>query len=91
MQRRRIEVRAVGPHQRMDFRVYLSLAKYRPVPQRAVEFPEKDGLKIDYPLGFVVESEPEAYNPKRTQTRQRGIWDVACYFNGSIGNGFVPC
>lgn len=46
VQRRRIEVRPVGPRQRMDLGVDPNAVENVEIPQRAVQFPRKDSTAL---------------------------------------------
>ena len=56
MQRGRIEVRSVRPHQHSDFGIDPNLVKQVQVTPWAVQLPNQNRLKIDDPLGPVVKA-----------------------------------
>ena len=54
MKRGRVEVRAVGPHERVHLRVDSNLIEERQVTERAIEFAGQDRPKVNRLLGAVV-------------------------------------
>lgn len=55
MQCRRIEIRAVRPHQSVDLGVYSDLIEQFSISQRPVQFPLQNRSKVYGLLRFIVE------------------------------------
>jgi len=56
MQSRRIEASAVGPDQRVNFRIDANLIEQRQVLERPIEFPAENGVKINDLLSGIVKA-----------------------------------
>lgn len=59
MQYRRIEVRSVGPNERVNLGIELDLVEDGLVHERAIQLPPQDRAEIDHARGSVVKVDPE--------------------------------
>lgn len=59
MQDRRIEVGAVGPHQRMNFRIDFNSGKKRGIAKRSVNLARQDWLQIDFSYIPIIKTYPQ--------------------------------
>ncbi len=59
MERRRIEIRAIGPNQCTNLWINANLVEQRQLPQRAKQLAPENGPEVDHLLGFVVKGHAE--------------------------------
>ena len=69
VQRRRIEIRAVRPYQRVNFAIENNLLEKAPVAQCPVKLTFKDGTEINFLERFVIKANTQCIEPNYGEGR----------------------